>query len=805
MKKKLITLFLAICMICTLLPFGAFAEDEEAPTSGTCGDNATWTYKDGVLTISGTGEMERCAWGYDDWSYGRINSVVINKGITSIGDYAFADTYYNLTSVTIPNSVTSIGDYAFSYCGSLTSITIPNSVKSIGSNAFCDCGRLKEITIPDSVKSIGECAFINCNNLAKVTISNGVTNIGLAAFMNCTSLTSVTIPDSVTSIGEEAFSYCSSLKEITIPDSVKSIEWGAFHDCNSLTKVTILGKLTSIENATFNNCTNLKEINIPESVTSIGDRAFYECDSLKEITIPDSVTSIDNGAFAFCSSLKEITIPDSVTSIGSGAFAYCSSLKDITIPCKVKSIKVSTVANCDKLKSVTIPYSVKSIEDGAFAECKSLTDIYYLETETQWNKIKIGANDCEYLLDAKMHYSDHTWDSGKNTEAASCAADGVKTYTCKVCGETKTEPISALGHKTELKNTKEATCTAKGYTGDKVCKNCGKTIEKGKDVAALGHSWDAGKITTKATCTEKGAKTYTCAVCDATKTESIAALGHKTELKNTKEATCTAKGYTGDKVCKTCGKTIEKGKDVAALGHSWDAGKITTKATCTEKGVKTYTCKTCSATKSESIAAISHNYKNGKCAVCGAKDPNYKPVTNNPFVDIKKADYYYEPVLWAYYHDPQITTGVDKTHFAPNNNCTRGQIVAFLWRACGCPEVKTRNNPFKDVKSSDYYYKAVLWAVENGITHGVDQTHFAPNNTCTRAESVTFMWRYEGKPEVKSTKNPFTDLQLSDYYGKAVLWAVGKNITNGVDKTHFAPYNTCTRGQIVTFLYRDMK
>ena len=141
--------------------------------------------------------------------------------------------------------------------------------------------------------------------------------------------------------------------------------------------------------------------------------------------------------------------------------------------------------------------------------------------------------------------------------------------------------------------------------------------------------------------------------------------------------------------------------------------------------------------------------------------------------------------------------------FEPQTTCTRGQIVTFLWRAKGEPEPSSNYNPFRDVSESDYYYKAVLWAVENGITTGTSATTFAPNAGCTRAQVATFLWRAEGKPS-SSAANPFTDVNTSAYYGTAVLWAVENGITDGIGNNQFAPDMTCTRGQIVTFLYRAM-
>ena len=171
------------------------------------------------------------------------------------------------------------------------------------------------------------------------------------------------------------------------------------------------------------------------------------------------------------------------------------------------------------------------------------------------------------------------------------------------------------------------------------------------------------------------------------------------------------------------------------------------------------------------------------------------------FMDVPSAEFYAEPVAWAVKQG--VTNGTSRLTFSPLAPCTRGQVVTFLWRASGSPEPKSESNPFVDVKADDYFYKAVLWAVEQGITNGMDLTHFGPDVPCTRAHVVTFLWRSHNKPAA-GTSNPFSDVPANEYYTDAVLWAVKEKITNGMDATHFGPDNTCIRGQIVTFLYRDL-
>ena len=255
--------------------------------------------------------------------------------------------------------------------------------------------------------------------------------------------------------------------------------------------------------------------------------------------------------------------------------------------------------------------------------------------------------------------------------------------------------------------------------------------------------------------------------------------------------TCTEQGYTTH-TC-ACGDSYVDSY-VAAKGHSWDSGKVTKQPTETAEGVKTFTCTVCGETRTEVIPKLEPK----------PIDPPTPPTPGNPFTDVASGEYFYDPVLWAVNHTPQITKGTSDTTFSPDATCTRGQVVTFLWRAMGEPEPTSTANKFSDVATSDYFYKAVLWAVEKGITLGTSDTTFSPNDPCTRAHVVTFLWRAEGQPSA-SGANPFADVASGQYYYSAVLWAVSKNITQGTSAATFSPDNPCTRAQIVTFLYRDMK
>ena len=427
--------------------------------SGSCGENVTWTLTaDGTLTISGTGAMtdytydSRSPW-YSCRTY--IKRVVMQQGVTSIGDLAFWDCS-GLTSVTIPDGVTSIGGDAFSGCAALTSVTIPGSVTNVGQDAFDNCSSLTDIyyggygtdwqklnvSIPtsatvhfkDNIYGKGDCGinvtweltgdgtliisgtgrisnysydnnapWYSCRAYIKrVVIQQGVRAIGDQAFYYCENLTSVTIPDSVTSIGGSAFSGCSGLTSVTIPDGVTSIGVETFSGCTELTSITIPEGVTSIGGSAFSGCSGLTSVTIPSSVTSIGWRAFENCTALTFMTIPEGVTSIGNYAFKGCSNLASVTIPSSVTSIGWSAFENCTALTFMTIPESVTYINGEVFSNCVRLARVTIPKSVTEISSKAFYYCDSLTDVYYAGTAADWAKISISEGN-EDLLAAALH------------------------------------------------------------------------------------------------------------------------------------------------------------------------------------------------------------------------------------------------------------------------------------------------------------------------------------------------------------------------------------------------------------------
>ena len=252
--------------------------------------------------------------------------------------------------------------------------------------------------------------------------------------------------------------------------------------------------------------------------------------------------------------------------------------------------------------------------------------------------------------------------------------------------------------------------------------------------------------------------------------------------------------------------TVDKAKNGEVTSSHKSAAKGTT-VTLTVSPDKGYTLETLSVLD-KSGKEIKLTEKNGKYTFTmptGNVEVKATFMDDNTmlnfFVDIKASDYFYDAVLWA--AEKGITGGTDSTHFTPGGICTRAQAVTFLWRAAGSPAPKSTAMPFTDVAADSYYERAVLWAVENGITKGTSDTTFSPNATCSRAQIVTFLWRSQKSPAAGSV-NPFTDVSADAYYADAVLWAVKESVTSGTTATTFSPNTNCTRAQIVTFIYRAM-
>ena len=460
-QRKIIAILTLVCFMFTLLPVTVMAEvlnenggvsetaETEAATSGTCGENLTWELVDGVLTISGTGEMDWYSQ-YETSEYplmpwydvrAKIKKVIITEGVTSIGSSAFYDCY-ELTDIQLPKTISRIGYYAFEMCTALKSVILPTNVSKIEQGLFYECSSLNRVDMPKGITHIDDYAFSGCSSLTNMDMPDSVIEIGYRTFYNCSSLVNIDLPMGLMHIGNGIFENCSSLVEVKIPDSVLQYESSStynsmnemfknctsltnvelpqnqtisnigsemFYGCTSLESITLPNGIDFIKTSAFENCTSLSTIDLPDGITLIGWKAFAGCESLENIDIPGTVTVIDNDAFAGCSSLKDIILPDVLTEIRYNAFSGCSALTKVIIPASVTEINAGAFRGCASLTEIKLPDGLDSIAEETFKNCTALSDIKLPDAITSIGKDAFL--NCQNLL--QISIPDNVIDIGK--------------------------------------------------------------------------------------------------------------------------------------------------------------------------------------------------------------------------------------------------------------------------------------------------------------------------------------------------------------------------------------------------------
>ena len=979
MKKRLLSILLVLLMALTLLPLGALANDDNK-----CGENLTWEFADGILTISGTGDM------YDyssadpaPWSAKNndISEITVLDGVTSIGDNAFHSCCAEsidlqctslvsigknafsrcttLTSIFIPDSVQSIGSEAFSLCEGLSMVELPTTLTKIPDGIFTDCTLLDSITIPDTVTEIGANAFLRCTAFILEKLPAGIKSIGAAAFANCGNIESLALPGTLESIGEAAFNgtaidkasfagtperwtaiggdacciaqdkidflehtcdfggswqydtqkhwkQCScnktqnegahtgdgdtctvcdaalsealgsgsidgglswslsrsgaltisgsgkmpdfssvanaapwdkqkdKIQSVVIESGVQSISGGAFSGCTALEKLSISETVTQIAPNAFGGCTSLAAFEVAEgnkAFLSVGGVLFsadkellrYPVGKSADYTVPSGTVAIAGGAFKDCSKLESLVIPDSVTAIGKSAFENCAALKRITLPKSIAKLEALTFSGCAALAEITLPDGLKTLGEKVFSGCAALKSVKIpAEVTVIPAEAFSGCSSLESITIPKnvSHIKERAFD-----------------------GCTALKKVDYLGSDTDWSQvTKE--------TGNNALDNAEKSF------TLTDHEHKYTDTVIPPTCTERGCTVHLCACGDKREDSYTPPLGHS---------------YKGG-ICVRCG-ILDPNKDIP---HKHDFIPIVTKPTCLTEGFTTYACSCGECYTKDYVSAVGHKtqLQNAKaagcltggytgdevCTVCGkvfkqgsvifalGHDPQParvkaptctesgytgdlicmrcgdmtqigKTVTAAghkffggvcsvcgtkgaeavpKFDDVKPGAFYFDAVRWAV--ENGITNGTGKNTFSPNDVCSRYQIVMFLWRAAGQPEAKAAVS-FADVKPGDIFYEAVQWAVERGITKGTSSTSFSPFTPCTRGQIVTFLYRSAGSPKVSGACN-FSDVSSGSFCHDAVIWASTEGITNGTSAGRFSPNEGCTRAQVVTFLYR---
>lgn len=841
-----------------------------------------------------------------------LHTVKLPASLTLISEDLFAECA-NLKNIDIPGSVTEIGANAFLRCTAFSLTELPDGIKSIGAAAFANCGRIESLTLPETLESIGNAAFngtaidkasfdgtleewaaiggdgcgiardkidflkhvcdfsggweydehkhwqsCSCgktqnegehtgdgdtctvcdaalsealgsgsidgglswslsrsgaltisgsgkmpdfssvanaapwdkqkDKIQSAVIESGVQNISGGAFSGCTALEKVSISDTVAQIDLNAFDGCTALAEFEVAADNKafSSDGGVLFSADKKLLRCPVGKAAdctvpsgtvAIAGGAFKDCSKLESLVIPDSVTAIGKSAFENCAALKRITLPKSITKLEALTFSGCAALAEITLPDGLKALGEKVFSGCAALKSVKIPAEVTVIPTEAFSGCSSLESITIPKNVSHINERAFDGCTALKKVDYLGSDTDWSQVtKETGNNVLDNAEKSFTRTDHEHKYTDTVIPPTCTERGCTVHLC-ACGDKREDSYTPpLGH---------------SYRGG-ICVRCGILDPNGD----TQHKHDFIPSVTKPTCLTEGFTTYACSCGECYTKDYVSAVGHKTQLQNAKTAGCLTGGYTGDEVCTFCGKVFKQGSVIFALGHDPQPARVKA-PTCNESG---YTgdliCMRCGDMTQigNTVAATGHKFFGGVCSVCGAKGAEAVP----EFDDVKPGAFYFDAVQWAVKNG--ITNGMGKNTFSPNSVCSRYQIVMFLWRAAGQPEAKAAVS-FADVKPGDIFYEAVQWAVERGITKGTSSTNFSPFAPCTRGQIVTFLYRSAGSPAISGACD-FSDVSAGSFCHDAVIWASSEGITKGTSAGRFSPNEGCTRAQVVTFLYR---
>lgn len=469
MKRWLLTVFCLICMLMNLLAFSVSAE-----TSGDCGDNATWSLSDtGVLTISGSGAIR-------DYIYEGANLWPLIKAPWR--DYAF-----EVKKVVINSGITSIGDNAFCCLPNLTSVSIPSTVTVIGRAAFCDDTSLNNVVVPDSVKTIEQSVFKNCSSLTDITLSTNLTTLGESAFDSCGKLGSITLPPNLSCISYSTFAHCGSLKSITIPEGV-----------------------TVIHNFAFG-YSGLTSIKLPESLQKIAPNAFT-ASNLTQITIPANVTQINQDAFARCYSLERIQFVGSAPSFDSHVF------NAITTTAYYPNGNSSWAEAVRQNYGGTVTWVAYCGSGHTWGQWKTEKEATCAETGL---KVRSCAQ-CDMTEEESIAKTAHQYTSV--VTPPTCKDDGFTTHTCLACNASYTDSKTPAGPHAfgEWAAIKESTCLQKG-SRQRSCIAC--NVQETEEIELSGHTYR--DEVTAPSCTQEGFTTHICVVCEHTLVDTYTELtGH---------------------------------------------------------------------------------------------------------------------------------------------------------------------------------------------------------------------------------------------------------------------------------------
>ncbi len=569
-------------------------------------------------------------------------------------------------------------------------------------------------------------------------------------------------------------------------------------------------------------------------------------DAAKTVTLEIPATeATTNGMMSFeydkealTLSKVESTVQLNAANLGNGNFAYAA-----LNPLEKENILVTLTFTCTEKAGDTAKITVKTTErnDKAVSD----TEVYEVGLDHDWNDWETvteptcteeglerrTCKDCDAEETRAIPALGHDYEV--TVVPPTCTVDGYTEHVCKVCGYSfRDQYTKAAGHKTELQNQKDPTCSEAGYTGDLVCTVCGEIVERGQVIPTLEHKWGAWTEIQKPDCTHAGREERTCSVCGEKETRPIPATGHD-YVDTVVPPTCTTDGYTLH-TCITCGYNY-RDNYVHSLGH--DFQPVVTEPTCTKMGYTTYTCSRCGdAYVADMVDALGHDWsewavtqepgcdqegvEERTCKRCGEKETRPIPITAHNYVDTVVpptctekgyttrtcnhcGDSYVVDVVPALGHQwGEWNTAKAATCFKDGEEtrtcpvCQEMESRAIPANRDACP-----SKQFVDVNQDLWYHQGVDYVLESGLMIGTSDTTFSPSGVLNRGQMMVILYRLAGDPEV-AAQMPFTDLQADAFYANAVAWAYDAGIAKGVSETRFAPNEAVSREQLVTFLAR---
>ena len=809
-----------------------------------------WSFNAGVLE-----ELDvNCPFGKSTFAQiTTLKRVTLGDSITEIPELAFFNCT-GLQTVSIPSGLTKIGKQAFFGCSSLQNVTLPASLTEISYQAFRDCDALTSITFPDRLTEIGESAFSGCTRLTYISYGSGIDDIGGNAFGGCTNVKVIDL-HRATQIGEkydngsheddsdlalthacirDASNVKYYLRTVNQANSVKgNLEWGnnvAGGGNTSNTYYVLTAKDAVLD---YTDTTNTPM------------RAGYTFGKWKEVTVNQGSHDVknvytDDDSWSLDSPTVTVSPASANTYVGGSAvtltatvsepvhgFTYSYQWYSNNSSSTEGGTAISTATGATYSPSIatagtTYYYCVVTVKNGSdttSATTSATTAVVPVTVASRKGSVTISDNKATATYGDKpftfKYTASKTATVTSSDPSVATVQDNNGTVTVTIVGAGTTEISVSFDADTNYSAASDKFTLAVNKATPAISISADPATMSGSGTVKLTVSGAPTEGSVEVTCdngitVNNDGGTFTATLPNQTKTYIFTAnyTGEKNGNYNNKDAKCTVAVTHHSSGSSSSNPTYS----VTTPSKSENGGVAVSSKNARKGDTVTVTVTPDAGYQLDKLTVTD---KNGNVLKLTDKgDGKYsftmpdgkveikavfaKEVKTSPFGDVSTDAYYYKAVQWA--QEKGITDGISSDLFGPKQPCTRGQIVTFLWRAAGSPEPKSTTAGMTDVVPGSYYAKAVAWAVENGITTGTAEGTFSPDATCTRAQAVTFLARTQN---AKATgKTAFSDVPADSYFADAVAWAQANGVTTGTSETTFSPDSDCTRAQIVTFLYR---